>query len=59
MSSAARNRAEVDAFHAAALKAGGTDNGPPGLRDGYPSGYYTAFVLDPDDNNIEAVFRGG
>jgi catechol 2,3-dioxygenase-like lactoylglutathione lyase family enzyme len=59
---AARSRAEVDAFHAAALKAGGTDNGPPGLREaaaGYPPGYYAAFVLDPDGNNIEAVFRGG
>ena len=57
---AARNRAEVDAFHAAALKAGGTDNGPPGFRDtakGYPAGYYAAFVRDPDGNNIEAVFR--
>jgi catechol 2,3-dioxygenase-like lactoylglutathione lyase family enzyme len=57
----ARNRAVVDAFHAAALKAGGIDNGKPGLRDttqGYPSGYYAAFVLDPDGNNIEAVFRG-
>ena len=56
----ARNRAEVDAFHAAALKAGGMDNGPPGVRDiadGYPRGYYTAFVLDPDGNNMEAVFR--
>jgi catechol 2,3-dioxygenase-like lactoylglutathione lyase family enzyme len=59
---AARNRAEVDAFHMAALKAGGTDNGAPGLRDtakGYPLGYYAAFVLDPDGNNIEAVYRGG
>jgi catechol 2,3-dioxygenase-like lactoylglutathione lyase family enzyme len=56
---AARSRAEVDAFHAAAVKAGGTDNGPPGLRDmqGYPPGYYAAFVLDPDGNNMEAVFR--
>jgi catechol 2,3-dioxygenase-like lactoylglutathione lyase family enzyme len=57
---AARSRAEVNGFHAAALKAGGTDNGPPGLRDtalGYPPGYYAAFVLDPDGNNIEAVFR--
>jgi len=56
----ARSRAAVDAFHAAALKAGGTDNGAPGLRDtakGYPRGYYAAFVLDPDGNNIEAVFR--
>lgn len=56
---AARNRAEVDAFYTAAVRAGGTDNGPPGLRDakGYPQGYYAAFVLDPDGNNIEAVFR--
>lgn len=56
----ARNRAQVDAFHAAALNAGGTDNGAPGLRDtstGYPPGYYAAFVLDPDGNNIEAVCR--
>ncbi len=57
---AARSRAEVDAFHAAALKVGGTDNGSPGLRPtavGYPPGYYAAFVLDPDGNNMEAVFR--
>jgi catechol 2,3-dioxygenase-like lactoylglutathione lyase family enzyme len=56
---AARSRAEVDAFHAAAVKAGGTDNGAPGPRDtqGYPPGYYAAFVLDPDGNNMEAVFR--
>jgi catechol 2,3-dioxygenase-like lactoylglutathione lyase family enzyme len=56
----AKSRAEVDAFHAAALKAGGRDNGAPGLRDistGYPPGYYAAFVLDPDGNNMEAVFR--
>ena len=56
----ASNRAEVDAFHAAALKAGGIDNGPPGLRDtaaGYPKGYYAAFVIDPEGNNMEAVFR--
>jgi catechol 2,3-dioxygenase-like lactoylglutathione lyase family enzyme len=59
---AATSRAQVDAFHAAALEAGGTDNGAPGLRDiaqGYPPGYYAAFVLDPDGNNIEAVFRSG
>jgi catechol 2,3-dioxygenase-like lactoylglutathione lyase family enzyme len=58
---AAKNRAEVDAFHAAALEAGGVDHGPPGLRnlaDGCPPGYYAAFVLDPDGNNLEAVFRG-
>jgi catechol 2,3-dioxygenase-like lactoylglutathione lyase family enzyme len=57
---AAQNRAAVDAFYAAALRAGGTDNGPPGLRDtnkGFPPGYYAAFVLDPDGNNIEAVYR--
>jgi catechol 2,3-dioxygenase-like lactoylglutathione lyase family enzyme len=57
---AARSRAEVDAFHAAALKAGGADNGKPGFRDtakGYPRGYYAAFALDPDGNNIEAVYR--
>ena len=55
---AAKSRAQVDAFYAAALEAGGTDNGAPGLRDqGYPPGYYAAFVLDPDGNNIEAVFR--
>jgi len=57
---AARSRAEVDAFHAAALQVGGVDNGPPGLRDtasGYPTGYYAAFVLDPDGNNMEAVYR--
>jgi hypothetical protein len=44
------------------LRAGGTDNGPPGLRDTakcYPPGYYAAFVLDLDGNNIEAVFRSG
>jgi catechol 2,3-dioxygenase-like lactoylglutathione lyase family enzyme len=55
-----RSRAAVDAFYMAGLHAGGTDNGPPGLRDttnGYPPGYYAAFLLDPDGNNIEAVFR--
>jgi catechol 2,3-dioxygenase-like lactoylglutathione lyase family enzyme len=51
----ARSRAEVDAFHAAALEAGGTDNGAPGQRR---PNYYAAFVLDPDGNNMEAVFRG-
>jgi catechol 2,3-dioxygenase-like lactoylglutathione lyase family enzyme len=56
---AARSRAQVDAFHAAAIAAGGSDNGPPGDREaqGYPPGYYAAFVLDPDGNNMEAVFR--
>lgn len=47
----------VRRFHAAALAAGGRDNGPPGLRDYHP-GYYAAFVLDPEGNNIEAVFHG-
>jgi catechol 2,3-dioxygenase-like lactoylglutathione lyase family enzyme len=51
----ARTRAEVEAFHAAALKSGGTDNGAPGVRH---HNYYAAFVLDPDGNNMEAVFRG-
>lgn len=58
---AARNRAEVDAFYAAALAAGGKDNGGPGPRDMpvsvRPRGYYAAFVFDPDGNNIEAVYR--
>ena len=51
----ARNRAEVDAFYQAAMAAGGRDNGGPGLRPQYHAGYYGAFVLDPDGNNIEAV----
>jgi catechol 2,3-dioxygenase-like lactoylglutathione lyase family enzyme len=48
-------RATVDAFHAAALEAGGTDNGAPGVREIYHPHYYGAYVLDPDGNNIEAV----
>lgn len=51
----ARLRAEVDAFYAAAIAAGGKDNGAPGLRPHYHPDYYGAFVLDPDGNNIEAV----
>lgn len=51
----AQNRAAVDAFHAAALEAGGRDNGPPGVREHYHPHYYGAFILDPDGNNIEAV----
>ena len=51
----AENREIVDAFHAAALEAGGTDNGGPGLREIYHPDYYGAFVLDPDGNNVEAV----
>jgi catechol 2,3-dioxygenase-like lactoylglutathione lyase family enzyme len=54
---AAPDRATVDAFHAAALAAGGTDNGAPGLRPQYHAGYYGAYVLDPDGNNVEAVFH--
>ena len=52
---AAPDRATVDAFHAAALAAGGTDNGAPGPRPHYHEHYYGAFVLDPDGNNVEAV----
>ncbi|MDX8481820.1 VOC family protein [Mesorhizobium sp. VK24D] len=51
----ARSRTEVDAFHAAALAAGGKDNGGPGLRPHYHPNYYGAFVFDPDGNNVEAV----
>jgi catechol 2,3-dioxygenase-like lactoylglutathione lyase family enzyme len=51
----APDRAAVDAFHEAALAAGGTDNGEPGLREIYHPSYYGAFVLDPDGNNVEAV----
>ena len=54
----AENRAMVDAFHKAALANGGKDNGAPGERTKYHPGYYGAFVLDPDGNNIEAVFHG-
>nr|WP_145549325.1 VOC family protein [Variovorax boronicumulans] len=53
----ARDRATVDAFYKAALAHGGRDNGSPGERPYHP-GYYGAFVLDPDGNNIEAVFHG-
>ena len=53
------DRETVDAFHAAALAAGGTDNGPAGLREHYHPTYYGAFVLDPDGNNIEAVCHKG
>ena len=53
----AQDRAMVDAFYKAAMAHGGRDNGPPGERPYHP-GYYAAFVLDPDGNNIEAVFHG-
>ncbi len=51
----APTRAQVHAFYAAAMAAGGRDNGAPGLRPHYHPHYYAAFVLDPDGNNIEAV----
>jgi len=51
----ADTRAQVDAFHRAAMAAGGRDNGPPGLRPHYHDNYYGAFVLDPDGHNVEAV----
>ena len=51
----ARNRAAVDAFYQAAIAAGGTDNGAPGIRAHYHANYYGAFVRDPDGHNIEAV----
>ncbi len=51
----AKGRAAVRAFHAAALAAGGRDNGAPGLREHYGPTYYAAFVIDPDGNNLEAV----
>jgi catechol 2,3-dioxygenase-like lactoylglutathione lyase family enzyme len=50
----AESRPHVDAFHSAAIEAGGTDNGAPGLRCYHPD-YYGGYVLDPDGNNIEAV----
>lgn len=53
----AKDRATVEAFHAAGLKAGATDNGKPGERPYHP-GYYAAFLIDPDGNNIEAVHHG-
>ena len=53
----AETRAEVDAFYAAAIAAGGRDNGPPGPRPHYGPDYYGAFVLDPDGHNLEAVCR--
>lgn len=53
----APDRATVDRFHAAALAAGAKDHGKPGVREYHP-GYYAAFVLDPDRNNIETVYHG-
>jgi catechol 2,3-dioxygenase-like lactoylglutathione lyase family enzyme len=51
----AESRQQVEAFHRAALGAGGKDNGAPGLRPNYHANYYAAFVIDPDGHNIEAV----
>ena len=51
----AASRAAVDRFHAEGLKAGGKDNGTPGLRTDYSPTYYAAFLIDPDGNNVEAV----
>ncbi|MBX3578855.1 MAG: VOC family protein [Rhizobiaceae bacterium] len=56
---AARDKAAVDAFHMAAIGNGGVDNGPPGPRGPKEMGYYAAFAIDPDGNNIEAGFRDG
>jgi catechol 2,3-dioxygenase-like lactoylglutathione lyase family enzyme len=53
----ARDAAAVDAFHAAALAAGGRDDGAPGPRPRFGPGYYAAFVRDPDGNKLEAVFH--
>jgi catechol 2,3-dioxygenase-like lactoylglutathione lyase family enzyme len=53
----APSRSAVDAFHAAALSAGGRDNGPPGLRPQYGPHYYAAFVIDPDGHRLEAVCK--
>lgn len=53
----AGSKEEVDSFYTEAIKAGGRDNGSPGYRDRYHTGYYAAFILDLDGNNIEAVYR--
>jgi catechol 2,3-dioxygenase-like lactoylglutathione lyase family enzyme len=57
MAFAAASRAAVDAFHAAALRVGGSDNGAPGLRPDYGDHYYAAFLVDPDGHRIEAVIN--
>ena len=56
---AGRDRAAVDAFHAAALAAGGRDNGAPGLRPAYAPDYHAAFIIDPDGYRLEAYFGPG
>ena len=55
----AASRAQVEAFYAAGLAAGGCDAGPPGLRPHYHPDYYAAFLLDPEGNKVEAVFHRG
>lgn len=55
----AADRAAVDRFHKAGLKAGGRDHGAPGLRTDYSPSYYAAFLIDPDGNNVEAVCLSG
>ncbi len=55
---AAPTRAAVDAFHAAGLRAGGADNGAPGLRPDYGPHYYAAFLVDPDGHRVEALLKG-
>jgi catechol 2,3-dioxygenase-like lactoylglutathione lyase family enzyme len=52
------DREAVDRFYANALAAGARDNGAPGIREKYYAGYYAAYVLDPDGNNLEAVYHG-
>ena len=54
----AGSRAAVDKFHAEGVKAGGRDHGAPGVRTDYSPTYYAAFLVDPDGNNVEAVFTG-
>lgn len=54
----AQSQEQVDAFHSAALEVGGRDNGAPGIRTEYSATYYAAYILDPNGNNIEAVFHG-
>jgi catechol 2,3-dioxygenase-like lactoylglutathione lyase family enzyme len=53
----ADNRTQVQEFYNAALAAGGTDNGAPGVRENYSANYYATFVLDPDGHNLEVVYR--
>jgi catechol 2,3-dioxygenase-like lactoylglutathione lyase family enzyme len=52
----ARDRKSVDRFYAGGIEAGGRDNGAPGIRADYAENYYAAFLIDPDGNNVEAVF---